>query len=845
MNFLLRAIQFGFMHIWPALVLIISAAFLPIAQLGTVAILISIATLFRPLVGLSLGRTAIRATGEALSSGGSTHAQKIISLATRLGFLSSIAALFVGFYTLKITNNIYDLGLSGSAIIAATIFIYLYGATEFLDGLMRAQGRFRELAISISISRLTGILILFIAIPIIPSIDSLLIALAASEAINIAILTPYIFSAIRAPSKLSILSKESSSLIKYSIPVIINSLSVYLYARAMVMIVGPFDSSQNVGGFEMVVQITNLPMAITIICATAMSPAIARLYAHGKEGIKVASELVSYGASFSVFTNMLVAAYLIIVGPSLIKWLVPELEPITTVLMIIAPLIAIKAYAQILSGEISIAAGAAGVAAKITIVFSIATIAIGYTLSSKYGVVGAAIAMLISHSLAAVTSVRLLQKSTGISIKYRTKESILFTGLSSIPCIVITQLYSDTPSVAATLGTTAFIASFALLLFISVKLKYQLHEPLTDGVRMIKSKHSKLPEEYHKLSDAVPNSNLGGPNFREALLHLVKIKSPKGHSFWFDGKGSPDEISPQDHADIVYTAVLLNEQHRLSTASSIEFSKHVATLPLFGKSSKSISAHNTAYILGAVRLLEKSGKSTPPKELYDGWSLDLLVDSQNLPKWPRLWSHHSWRVSHWIGGIPSILLHLAKSGKVDWATTEKLNEVLESCERNVIDKKTGLIKAYKSNLLQGIFRKLYSLRHDPKIADIGGVVHILWIYHAIGRPYISPQNLDAYVKPHLSRAPFMEKVPYCLDFDIFQLLRTLPSAQSSHSIERSKFFINDCFEFFNSPIDPNYTLHKLPGAIATLHECAYIIKSENVQFLDIPRVDIIKEAYWI
>src|SRR5690606_34378430 len=159
----------------------------------------------------------------------------------------------------------------------------------------------------------------------------------------------------------------------------------------------------------------------------------------------------------------------------------------------------------------------------------------------------------------------------------------------------------------------------------------------------------------------------GAQDYRNALVRLIGLKCPDGLAFWMEGSGSADVVPPQDHADIVYSLYLSGEGDRINQEAAKRFAKHLAGLPLYGKTPKGLNAHVTAYLLGTIRILVELGKLNSVddiEEIYQGWQQDLLFDSMLLPRWPRAWSHHIWRVSHWIGGSSSILLHLAASGRV-------------------------------------------------------------------------------------------------------------------------------------------------------------------------------------
>ena len=855
MNFLFRAIQFGFMHIWPALVLFFSAVVLTPHDVGTIALLMSVATLFRPLVGLSLGRTAIRYSGEGFAEGGRARMEQILNLAAKLGLILSLLGVAGAVAAVAGMNRVYELDASSRTLLMGVIFIYFYGITEFFDGILRASGEFKALAVSILLSRMLGIGLFLCVLPFIPDIDVMLGFMAFAEAAGVALLARKIIRMLKAPAipHLPFVSAEAWQLIRYSLPVIINALSVYFYARAMVMIAGLYDSTINIGGFEMAVQATNLPMAVTIVCSTVLSPAVARLVASGGDGHKRAEDVVSYGAAFSVWVNGLATVYFLLVGPFVFLWVFPDQPLAAVILAILAPLIAAKAYAQILSGEISIAAGAAGTAAQITLVFGVLTVAAGAFMSAWMGVQGAAIAMLVTHTGAVIASVVILQRKTRLFLRYRSKATLLTALIVAVPTAAVTLPLRDQPALAALAGTAVFVLTALLVLAAAFKYKLSMAEPLRDGLRMLKSKDAGKAIEYDDLKAVHPDMGQNPASFRRALVDLAARRSPAGVAFWLEGRGEAGAIPLQDHADIVYTFAMLDMADQIPADAAEKYAAHLADLRLFARaegklpaSGKPVNAHLTAYLLAAVRLLEQHGKLVPPPALYTGWQLDQLIDKRKVPLWPWPWTHHIWRVSHWIGGIPSILLHLAHSGHVKWATEDLVQEVLSASEKHIIDVRTGLLRPYRVQLIQNIFRALYRLRHDPDLGDLGGVVHILWVYHALGRPYAGADALRLAAERELARnRPFMEDVPYCLDFDVIQLERTVVDEAPAEVKARAAEFVDDTVAFFCKPVASTYSLHKIPGALASIHECAWLTGEARVRGIDVPRIDIIKRAYWL
>ena len=317
-------------------------------------------------------------------------------------------------------------------------------------------------------------------------------------------------------------------------------------------------------------------------------------------------------------------------------------------------------------------------------------------------------------------------------------------------------------------------------------------------------------------------------------------------------------VGLQDACDAVYSLVLLGLGDRLTEAGARAFAALSRTRRLAGRlntvstpDAKPAIVHLTAYTLGALALYRAYGCDVSA-EVLDApkWDLGALVHKDGLPKWPAQWSHHGWRVSHWVGGAPSILFNLGRLAprKAQDEGAPALTTVLAAADR-VVDPRTGLLKCYRSDLAQRLFRALYRLRHDPDAGDVGGVVHLHWVNWASGRmPYKATAALFARAKAVYARKPFIEAVPYCLDFDVIQIVRTAAPSPSDLDAEvkaRARAFTDDVAGFMETGLTADYALHKLPGALATQHEAALILGEAQVAHLDTPALDIIKLAGWI
>jgi len=342
---------------------------------------------------------------------------------------------------------------------------------------------------------------------------------------------------------------------------------------------------------------------------------------------------------------------------------------------------------------------------------------------------------------------------------------------------------------------------------------------------------------------SIEESAVDDADVSELSNHILDYLKEHYRAVWsllIDGSPSQetDDVTLQDLSDLIYSLYFLDWPIEPSQAGIKAFLDFVASTSLAGglngsaaTPTGSVSVHGTAYLLSTLALLKLRGH-----DLFDqviasnGWRLDDLVDPESLlPKWPSKWSHHNWRVSHWIGGSVSILNELARHLPDVYRDNHgpDVDKVLNASDR-LIDERSGVLKCYRSRMLQFAFRQAYRLRHDPMLGDIGGVVHLHWVNYANNRAYKSGQELfkragDAMLK----RRPFMESVPYCLDFDIVQIVRTsMPSdlsADESMALKaRASAYAGDILAFLKTRLDGDYSLHKLPGALATLHECALI-----------------------
>lgn len=341
----------------------------------------------------------------------------------------------------------------------------------------------------------------------------------------------------------------------------------------------------------------------------------------------------------------------------------------------------------------------------------------------------------------------------------------------------------------------------------------------------------------------------------ERVLSYLRRHHASALALVTEGKRA-DDVSAQDAGDIIYALVLIGRSDLLTADGAAAFAAHLRRWRLAGdlnapgEQTQPASVHLTAYVLGAAVLLRSAGHDIS-QELLAGerWRVNELFDGGLRPRWPAQWSHHSWRVSHWIGGAPSILLSLTRLAPERCRAQDcpNLADVLAASD-GLVDGKTGLLKTYRSRFLQSLFRVAYRLRHDPEAGDVGGVVHLHWVNYAAGRmPYKAAGALFQRAAALLARTPFIERTPYCLDFDVIQIVRTASPSPAALSDLRSRArqLAADISGFLETGLTHQYGLHRLPGALAAQHECALITGDRTVHGLEMAPIDIIPAAGWI
>lgn len=335
--------------------------------------------------------------------------------------------------------------------------------------------------------------------------------------------------------------------------------------------------------------------------------------------------------------------------------------------------------------------------------------------------------------------------------------------------------------------------------------------------------------------------------FENSVLDLLNKKFSVQLNLLDDSEGSLN--SPSDfvtYCDLIYSLWYLDFLLKPTRKSVNNFFDCFYACSRWGAigidHAVELNAHQTAYCLGALRLLRKSFPVYfEKKNAPDDWDFSPYLDTYSIPRYPLIYRFHAWRSSHWLGGGLSIMLnaHL-ETGNPKYRN--QFHVTMNSIEHRVLDTR-GLIRHMNPKFLGWIFRYLYNFKHDSRCGEVGGVAHLTWIYHYEGKAYKECESLLNYTWAVLNdKSDYVEDVPYCLDFDFVQIIRTASEqlSESEKYVVRMERYAKDVERYIVEMAldDDMFDLHKLPGALATYFECLALVDKTI-------KKDVIKEAAWL
>jgi hypothetical protein len=214
---------------------------------------------------------------------------------------------------------------------------------------------------------------------------------------------------------------------------------------------------------------------------------------------------------------------------------------------------------------------------------------------------------------------------------------------------------------------------------------------------------------------------------------------------------------------------------------------------------------------------------------------------------------HFWRGSHRVGGLAAIVgtideLGLSGERFLGIASPRDWLDGWWAYFAERVEAPTGYWTMAPLPL-QMAFDTLYRFRHNPKLASMGGAVHLYWVSEKMRAPMPHPRALIPATIDLMEPTGLYENEPYCIDLDgNFLIGRALSYLEPDHELEataREALAVNRdavLTWFASRPHDawkPNS--HALPGALAAVAEADRTLMNGSP-----PRWrDIFETTWWL
>lgn len=263
------------------------------------------------------------------------------------------------------------------------------------------------------------------------------------------------------------------------------------------------------------------------------------------------------------------------------------------------------------------------------------------------------------------------------------------------------------------------------------------------------------------------------------------------------------------------------------------------------------TVHATAYALGALQIL---GAKQPALKPLTGFQAEIAqAPNENTAPFALalLDRVHFWRGSHRAGGMAAIVAAVRELG----LPSETLLGIrdpqawLDGWWRYFeerIDPRTGYWRL-SNPLLHWGFDLLYRKRHDPKLASMGGAVHLYWVSEHLRKPITRSREIVATTTALLPAEGLYEHEPYCIDLDgNFMIARALPRLSGDaatrdrglDALRRNRAAVLAWFAARDAS-QWNATSHKLPGAFAAVAEADRALSGGG------PWKDVFETTCWL
>jgi hypothetical protein len=321
-----------------------------------------------------------------------------------------------------------------------------------------------------------------------------------------------------------------------------------------------------------------------------------------------------------------------------------------------------------------------------------------------------------------------------------------------------------------------------------------------------------------------------------------------GHFSAMPGQGAPDLFGT---LDMLYAAHIVGRLDELTDASGREaWAGHILTYQQddgwfrSGDTQSHGVEHATAYALGGLQILaanDRGGVVDGLKPLR-GFKSEIVAapDRSHKPFELSLLDRvHFWRGSHRTAGLAAIMGSVADLGLpaerfVGVASPRDWLDGWWDHFAARVDRRTGYW-AMAPHPVHAAFDLVYRLRHEPRLASMGGAVHLYWISEKLSAPMPYPQALISATSRLIRASGLYEVEPYCIDLDAnFLLARALPRLNGDDApreTARRALLKNRAAVaawFSERPADKwNANSHKLPGAFAAIAEADRVLAAPH------------------
>lgn len=323
-------------------------------------------------------------------------------------------------------------------------------------------------------------------------------------------------------------------------------------------------------------------------------------------------------------------------------------------------------------------------------------------------------------------------------------------------------------------------------------------------------------------------------NFNQIVINDIVEKHDKAD--WFD------------LCDVVFTQFILDtpifDTQKLLEIKDTIFSSADENGYIHPHNSKKShnKYHSTAYGLASLCLIsELTGDKIDTAPLLTKVLSNLDVTRAMPENFSAVDKLHVWRASHTFGGISAILEFAKAQGLID------SNSVLDSYIKSI--NKLGLW-GFSNPVFQLAFDVLYSIKHNPTYAKYGGAAHLYWHMDTIPTTVDKERAIKAILKFYRNKT-ILEKIPYCLDYDVLFMLRLLcksggVSTQLTDKVNEVFFNVGCSLVEYLTNKNADLWVHAYPGALAAIEVCTFSSKFKSqLEASDIKLKDVMEYTVWL